>query len=230
VDEHGRAYKGSQRHVQTWVNDFKDELNDRILEKLAPLAALQPRITWKSPRRQDKYKEYRDGEFLEQVGLGDRKSELDDFWPAGGPVWDGLAIYETTACRDPGVLLIEGKSYPDEFYGTGCDAGRAPSERSRRNRVRIASALRETQTWLGIGEIPNWMGPLYQSANRLAYVYWLRTQANRDAWLVHLLFENDPNRPTTRDRWKKALVDLDKQLGLAEASAWHANVILDALE
>src|SRR5262249_44052603 len=132
------------------------------------------------------------------------------------------------APRRSGVILVEGKSYPDEFLGDGCGAGRSGSEKSRLNRIQIAAALRETQTWLAIGEMPNWMGPLYQSANRLAHVYWLRTIANCDAWLVHLLFEGDSSRPTTRQNWETAIVELDRQLGLADAPAWHANVTLQA--
>lgn len=228
VDEDGRAYKGSQRQVQTWVNDFPDELNERILDELDPLRALEPTITWKSPLHEDKYKEYRDGQFLERIGVGGLKCALGEFWPDRGPVWDGFAVYETEAGRGDGVILVEGKSYPDEFYGDGCGAGRSPADDSRLNRIRIASALRETQTWLGMGEIPNWMGPLYQSANRLAHSYWLQTKAKRDAWLVHLLFTNDPIRPMTEEEWEEAILGVDEQLGLAEAPAWHANVILEA--
>jgi hypothetical protein len=228
VDEHGRAFKGSQRQVQTWVNDFPDELNARILAELAPLKALAPNITWKSPLAEENYKEYRDTEFLTCVGLGALETRLKEFWPAGGAVWDALAVYSTETSRGDGVILVEGKSYPGEFYGDGCDAGRAPSERSRVNRIQIASSLRAAQTWLGMGEIPNWMGPLYQSANRLAHVYWLQAKAQRGAWLVHLLFENDPSTPTTREQWEKAIVAVDEQLGLADAPVWHANLILAA--
>jgi hypothetical protein len=77
-------------------------------------------------------------------------------------------------------------------------------------------------------EMPDWMGQLYQSANRLAHVYWIRTVAGRDAWLVHLLFENDPHHETTRERWQQELGTIDEQLGLAAPLAWHGNVILQA--
>jgi superfamily I DNA/RNA helicase len=126
------------------------------------------------------------------------------------------------------TYLVEGKSYPREFHGPGCGAGQSGSDKSRRNRIKIGAALRETQTWLEMSEMPNWMGQLYQSANRLAHVYWLQTKAEHDAWLVHLLFRNDPSRRTTHEEWKDAIVELDEQLGLAEAPPWHANVILDA--
>jgi hypothetical protein len=138
-----------------------------------------------------------------------------------------LAVYETSAAGS-GAILLEGKSYPAEFRSGGSGAGRAGTEKSHRNRIKIAAALRETQTWLEMSEIPNWMGPLYQSANRLAHICWLQTHAKRNAWLVHLLFENDPSNPTTRDEWRSAIVELDKELGLIESRPWHADVILDA--
>lgn len=79
-----------------------------------------------------------------------------------------------------------------------------------------------------MSEIPNWMERLYQSADRLAHVYWLRTRAHRDAWLVHLLFENDPSYPTTREQWETAIGELDEELGLTESVPWHANLVLGA--
>jgi hypothetical protein len=227
VDEHGRAFKGSQRQVQSWVNDAPPELNEAILAELPTLAALAPEITWKSPLEEQEYQEYSDAAFLEQIGLEGLAPQLAEFWPAGGPVWDGLAVYLTPS-GEGGVILVEGKSYPGELYSAGCQAGQSGSDASRQSRVKIAAALRRTQTWLEMDEMPDWMGQLYQSANRLAHVYWIRTVAGRDAWLVHLLFENDPHHETTRERWEQELGTIDAQLGLAAPLAWHGNVILQA--
>jgi hypothetical protein len=201
VDETGRAFKGSQRQVQTWVNERTAELNQSILAKLPDLAALEPQITWRSPLSEDNYREYADVAFLEQIGHGDLADDLAEFWPSRGPVWDGLATY-TSAAGNGGVVLVEGKSYPGELEGSGCQAGSSGSEESKRSRIKIAAALRRTQTWLEMHEIPDWMGPLYQSANRLAHVYWLRDQAKVETWLVHLLFANDRIRPTKPGTWE----------------------------
>jgi hypothetical protein len=143
-------------------------------------------------------------------------------------VWDGLAIYQG-ADGAAGVILVEGKSYPGELEGVGCQAGKAGSAASRASRIKIAAALRRTQTWLEMGDIPDWMGPLYQSANRLAHVCWLRTEAEIDAWLVHVLFADDKSmHPTSRQEWETALEEIDQRLGLAQPLLWHANLILEA--
>jgi hypothetical protein len=227
VDEAGLAYKGSQRQVQTWVNDNAADLNEAILAGLPDLAAVEPQITWRSPLRTDGYREYADAAFLERIGHAELSAQLAEFWPAGGPVWDALATYGAPA-HGAGVILVEGKSYPDELYGPGCKAGQAGSAASRRSRIKIAAALRQTQTWLEMGEMPDWLGSLYQSANRLAHAYWLREQARIDTWLVHLLFESDPIQPTTGEQWTEALEQADKLLGLAQPLPWHASVILKA--
>jgi hypothetical protein len=227
VDQVGRAYKGSQRQVQTWVNDYADDLNRAIIASLPDLAAAMPEITWRSPLRSENHREYADEAFLKRIGLGALADKLSEFWPSGGPVWDGLATYRA-AGGATGVILVEGKSYPGELEGSGCQAGKSGSEASRRSRIKIANALRRTQTWLEMADIPDWMGPLYQSANRLAYVYWLREEAKVDAWLVHLLFADDPIRNTSRERWESELPKLDQRLGLAQRLPWHANVIVDA--
>ena len=100
----GRAYKGSQLHFQNLVNDSQQRLNKSILN-VCP--SLQEQILgnprWVSPLRPD-YEEYRDREFLERLELGEYYSKLRDFWPRGGPVWDGLA---TIKSRDSFILLIK---------------------------------------------------------------------------------------------------------------------------
>jgi hypothetical protein len=39
---------------------------------------------------QNNYLEYRDGDFLRAVGLGEFAGELESFWPTGGQSWDAL--------------------------------------------------------------------------------------------------------------------------------------------
>ena len=70
-----------------------------------------------------------------------------------------------------------------------------------------------------------WTGRLYQNANRLAHVYWLRSRGVR-AWLVHLLFTDDPHRPTTADEWNDALAKADTALGLTGVTVDAARHVL----
>jgi hypothetical protein len=145
---------------------------------------------------------------------------------AQGPVWDVLAALDFPD-GTKGALLVEGKSHPKEIYGGGC----AATETSRR---RIVEALRATQDWLGV-DIPveTWLDPLrpdepghssvYQSANRYAHLYWLRKIAGVDAWLVHLLFVNDPTFGTTsREEWDFALPRIEADLGLTDVQIPYA--------
>lgn len=93
------------------------------------------------------------------------------------------------------------------------------------NRKLIDDALAWTQQQLGVSgkSVADWTGPLYQSANRLAHLSWLRSRGVR-AWLVHLLFTDDPHGATTEAAWKAAVHLADTRLGLkgvTVASAGH---------
>jgi len=78
---------------------------------------------------------------------------------------------------------------------------------------------------LGLAEEPErWMDPLrpeehghssvYQSANRYAHLYWLR-KLGIEAWLVHLLFVEDPTfGRTSREIWEAAVPQIEDDLGL----------------
>lgn len=83
------------------------------------------------------------------------------------------------------------------------------------SRMLIEKSLAKTQAQLGvITKTPaGWCGPLYQNANRLAHVYWLRSLGVR-AWLVHLLFTDDRIGPTSQAEWEAALKKADDELGL----------------
>lgn len=54
--------------------------------------------------------------------LDHHATDLKQFWPTGGPHWDALAVIDLEGALRPGVLLLEGKSYPEELYGSGCQA------------------------------------------------------------------------------------------------------------
>jgi hypothetical protein len=120
------------------------------------------------------------------------------------------------------VVLVEAKSHVSEVYGGGCKA-------SARSRKRIDEALELTKRWLGIPSEPDWTGALYQSANRLAHLYFFRKVMGVPAWLVNVYFINDPYSPTSRSEWEAALVGVKAQLGLAGISVPHAaDLLLEA--
>jgi hypothetical protein len=134
---------------------------------------------------------------------------LGEFWPNGGPHWDALAVIHRDQ-EEPGVLLVEAKSYPEEMYGGGT-AARAGSA----SRLRIERSLAWTQGRLGVDPGTDWSGSLYQHANRLAYLEWLGWRGVK-AWLAYLLFVDDPLRPTTFSDWEGALERVRGELALPE--------------
>lgn len=134
---------------------------------------------------------------------------MSEFWPKGGPNWDALAAVEIE--KSPGgrgVVLVEAKSHPSEIYGGGCQASSPKSLR------KIETALLQTKRWLGVSEDADWTGPLYQSANRLAHIYFFREVVGVQAWLVNVYFINDSHSPTTREDWSIALSRVKENLRL----------------
>lgn len=97
---------------------------------------------------------------------------------------------------------------------------------------RIQAALAETQRWLEVDKpMEAWLRPYYQTANRLAMLYWLRRELGDDrAWLVHLCFLNDPTHIiSTRQQWEVAFVEADAHLGLRHPVPNYAHVFLDGI-
>jgi hypothetical protein len=213
-DDKGRAFAGSQRQIQFYVNEQPWVLNQAISDSFKTSFSLR----WVSPLSSDGYREYWDSAFLETLGLAQHCKQLSRFWPSGGPHWDALACEEKTG----GVLLIEAKSHVPEIFGNGCGAGAASSIQT------IEQAIAATKEWLHVGQQADWKGPLYQSANRLAHLYFFREILRIEAWLVNVYFTDDPHGRTSRTEWHGALADVKKSLGIG-AVPHYADVFLPAV-
>ncbi len=188
------------------MNKRRAELDAAIHAEFPELA--EATFDWRSPVAPDRYREYSDVAFLRCVRQEQHVEALAQFWPTGGPRWDALAVVDLPN-EDPGVLLVEGKSYPAEML-KGSPLGADVQADSRR---RIEKAIAWTQGWLGLPlEDQTWTGRLYQNGNRLAHLCFLQSQGV-PAWLVHLLFTEDPHSPTTRVQWEEAIRDVDAKLG-----------------
>jgi hypothetical protein len=244
LDEHGKAERGSQLQLQIYVNRRRDELSAAVIEALPTLGADGPELEWRSPLEEDDFAEYRDEAFLGAIGCADLAADLKDFWPTRGPVWDGLAVAHL-ASGENGIVLVEAKSHPAEIYGRGSAAGASGTSRAIANREQIVQALASTQAWLGMRDQDpeRWMGPvdderhsLYQTANRLAHLYWLREALGpsgkaRKAWLAQVLFVEDPTfRSTSLDEWLDAIPRTWEQLGLDGAPEHVGYVFLQGRE
>jgi hypothetical protein len=188
-----RAHRGSQRQLQDYVNQKPEVLNAAILAVLPPrLTELGASIRWVSPLAQADYQEYRDGEFLAAIGMPDAASQLAEFWPSMGPCWDALGVISDPGGRlKRGAILVEAKSHISEIYGNGCQAAGASLSK-------IDRALAETKEWLGVEGDSDWLGPLYQYANRIAHLYFMLKKHGRPAWLLNMYFLSAAATLTTR--------------------------------
>jgi len=69
---------------------------------------------------------------------------------------------------------------------------------------------------------------VYQSANRLAYLHFLREIGKVDAVLANVYFTGDPHSPTTRQEWDKSIRGVNEQLGIPNPVPSNVYVFLDA--
>ena len=220
VDAMGRAFAGSQRQIQTYVNEHSAELSEAVRHSLSfgPIE-----IEWVSPLSARGYVEYQDGDFLRVLGLDNLTNQLREFWPSGGPCWDALARIAFSDGRR-GCILVEAKSHEKEIEGNGCGATDASLQQ-------ILRALCKTKEWLEVSPAADWTGKLYQSANRLAHLYFLRKIAGIDAYLLNVYFMNDShwqNSAKTVQEWKPAIQDVQRRLGLTSPVPFSEEVFLDA--
>ena len=173
-------------------------------------------IDWRSPVAQDGLREYKDNDFLDAIGLLNKlrgklvwtaKTPLA-FWPASGPRWDALAVGPNEM-----RILIEAKAHIPEIAGSGCGAS------ARSSIDLIEKRFDQVKKALGVKQ-GDWTGPLYQHANRLAHLWWLR-QEGVDAHLVFLYFVNadDVGGPGTVEEWKGAIQLEERVLGIPKRHA-----------
>lgn len=202
--------KGSQYCIRQFVNDRPDELNDLIVCCGTSFATFGPtEIGWKSPLAAENYLEYQD-DFLNALGLSQHQPKLQEFWPAYGPVWDGLAVVRGADAQS-GVLLLEAKGYPEEALST-CGA-KAVTSLSK-----IRQAIARTQAYMGV-EPRDWLTPYYQLANRLAYLYFFNEVLRVPTWLVLANFVNDrTHKPTSLSTWRAYQPQMFRALGLTTKS------------
>jgi hypothetical protein len=200
-----------------WLTDQFFDLTHAVAEALHPCKFDESAIHWVSPLAADNYSEYRDKEFLGFIGAGHLAPKLREFWPRGGPCWDALARLDGGGC-----VLVEAKSHVPELYGNGCGAvGESLSL--------IQSSLARTKAMLGVSPDADWLGRLYQSANRLAYLYFLREIGKVDAFLASVYFTGDPHSHTTRQEWDEAIRTVNEELGIASPVPYSVSVFLGAV-
>jgi hypothetical protein len=196
---HHKGNKGSLKWIQELINNHPKILNKNIADSLGSNHKLS--IEWLSPRKDNDYAEYRDGAFLDLLGIKSTKTKLSDFWPKGGPQWDALG----RASASGPYYLVEAKANIPELL-SDCQA-KAPASFDL-----IKNSLKETQKYLNCKSHIDWTKGFYQYANRIAHLYYLRCLNNADAYLVFVYFVNDTTHiSTSKSEWEGA-IRLQKQL------------------
>lgn len=150
----------------------------------------------------------------------DSQRPLSDFWPDKGAHWDALGKFDSQ------VFIVEAKGHIEEIVSPGTGATDPNSLKQ------IQAALQETKKFLRIKSEYDWSKTLYQYANRLAHLYYLRECCKIDAFLIFLYFTNDTswNDYGTEYGWKCAELVVHKILGIPakhKLSKYIRNIYID---
>lgn len=209
--------RGSQKWLQMLVNACPGLLKEHILCKVSPVAN---EIRWRSPLEDDGYAEYKDGDFIDRLGIRLDKRPLESFWPSSGPRWDGLGVTDNGQ-----VLLLEAKAHVREL----CSELLATHPRSKEL---IDSSLSETKAFMGVPEEADWTRPFYQYANRLAHLYLLHVLNEIDAYLVYVYLIGDEDMqaagtmvPRTVREWESAVLVEEMALGLRSGHELSGRIV-----
>lgn len=195
--------------MQFFANVQPETLNHAIRQ--ATGIAPHTEVQWRSPLADDDFAEYFDQSFLDRLPIIPRKKHLLDFWPSGGPHWDGLALTSNEE-----VILVEAKANIVEFASPPCGA-EAPESIEQ-----IMRSLSEVQKFM---KIPRnrcrpelWFNAFYQYANRLAHLYFLHELNGIPTHMVFLDIVNDPDSENdavkSSDEWKSLLRLAEACLGI----------------
>jgi hypothetical protein len=198
------AKKGSQRWLQVAVERAPQLLNVPLHAALGLKES--DSIEWLSPVRAEGFGEYRDEATFIKCGIGLDLRPLNDFWPQGGPVWDGLA---RTSSGE--VLLVEAKAHIPEIVSPRTRA-------SEPARGKILRSIRDVQALLApksFGFV-DWTQTFYQYTNRLAHLHFLRADNKARVHLINIYFVNatDVHGPSTVAEWNGAIRVVECYLGV----------------
>lgn len=209
--------RGSLKDIQNLINKNQDIIDNKIKNYFHELA--NDEIKWKSPLINDDYAEYRDNNFISQIGLDNSIIKIEEFWPKKGPQWDALA---TT--NKGNIILVEAKANIPEIVTPATGA-------SPQSKKIIGAALNKTKEYLSISNDIDWSGKFYQYTNRLAHLYFLRIIKNKPVYLLNIYFigDEDVEGPKTKAEWDGAIKVLHSYLGTSKhkLSKYMADIFID---
>jgi hypothetical protein len=193
---------GSLKNLQVAINKRKKYLDGEISKVIGK----RLKIDWRSPLKSDGYAEYRDEDFLKNLGILNKiKYPLSDFWPKNGPQWDALGV------SGDEIILVEAKANIPEIVSPGTGAVAL-------SREKIENSFCKVKKYLNISNNIDWTGRFYQYTNRIAHLYYLRERNKIKANLLFIYFINDKtvNGPKTKGEWLGAIHMVECYLGLAK--------------
>ena len=212
----GPMPKGSQHWLQILANR-----RSHVFERVIQSSAVRD-IRWLSPLQADDFAEYRDQAFLDLVGVKLERLPLASFWPARGPVWDGLAVTSSGA-----VLMVEAKANLPELESP-------PSQARPRSATFIRASLDRAKSSFAAPAEADWMKDYYQYANRLAWLHLLRAENGIAAYLVFLYFAgaSEVGGPASASEWQPAISRAHQSLKLGNGplSSYVLDVFVDVAE
>lgn len=196
----------SEHWIRVAVNDRTQQLNAGVARAFG--WSPNEQIRWLSPVKDDGFAEYYDQAFLDRLGVSNLRVPLREFWPAGGPRWDGLGKTDSGK-----IILVEAKAYIEEMVDFRSKASPESQEQIRRSLEKAKSAC-------GAAADAPWSAPFYQYANRLAHLHYLADMNQADAYLLFVSFADAPDVPTpaTIEEWDGAHRLARKCLGLTADS------------
>lgn len=211
------AKRGSQKWLQKTINKFPKLINSLLSQQIGLQSTDQ--ITWLSPLEDDQYAEYQDQAFLNCLNIKLKKVPLLEFWPSGGPVWDGLG-----RSRSENIFLVEAKAHISELVSS-------PTEAASNSLNKIQYSLKQTKQFLNGKNNIDWSQDFYQYTNRLAHLYLLRELNSIPVFLIFIYFvnDNDTNGPQSVEEWIGAIKLLHAYLGIGRTklSPYIKNIFID---
>ena len=200
--EQPEGTRGSLRWIQRAVNEDWPSLNRPIIDAIPACSAIE----WRSPLESDAFAEYRDGAFLDVLGLGHLRDDLGAFWPVRGPQWDALARTDTGT-----VLLVEAKAHIAEMCSPGTQASGASLDRIRARLSEVATAMGARD------DRADWCKVFYQLANRYAHLHWLGSRGvDGRLVLVNFLGDREMGGPDHAREWEAAYAVAHYAMGLGK--------------
>ncbi|WP_456279065.1 hypothetical protein [Bacillus sp. AK128] len=218
--------KGSQLHLRNYVNNHSSLLNKAVFSCSTSLLSFvrgELDIEWKSPLMEEGYKEYQD-DFLtlyfNNVNDSSKATkDIREYWPAKGPVWDGVGIVE--GHEQTGLVLVEAKAHIGETHSKI----KATSDASI---SKITNTLKITQREFHSNcSIDPWLEEYYQLSNRLAFLHILNDKLKIPTWLVLVNFNEDETYiKTSKEEWLSHYQHVFETLDIKHDSKMLSNVCM----